>query len=65
MLHVLSGIIYLLTCECVCVRACVRVCVRACVRACVCCLYNFIDIEDTSWMMFPYFMNTRMQTNLP
>ena len=61
----LSGIFYLLTCECVCVHACVRASVCACVRACVCCLYNVIDIEDKSWMIFSYFMNTRMQTNLP
>ena len=27
--------------------------------------FTFIDVEDRSWMCFSYFMNNRIQTDLP
>ena len=27
--------------------------------------FAFIDVEDRSWMCFSYFMNNRIQTDLP
>ena len=29
------------------------------------CPFTFIDVEDRSWMCFSYFMNNRIQTDLP
>ena len=32
---------------------------------CAHCPFTFIDVEDRSWIFFSYFMNNRIQTDLP
>ena len=33
--------------------------------ACAHCPFTFKDVADRSWMFFSYFMNNRIQTDLP